>query len=136
MALFERLRRNAAHAGLVLLCASSAASCRHASHDVVRIGVAGSFTDPTGLPMKEAAELAAEEINAAGGINGRRLELVIRDDYADPDSAVFIAGDLYDSDVSAVVGISIPERHSPRPRSTTAATTPWRRSRPLPPHPR
>ncbi len=104
MALFERLRRNAAQAGLVLLCASSAASCKHASGNVVRIGVAGSFADPTGLPMKEAAELAAEEINAAGGINGRRLELVIRDDYADPDSAVFIAGDFYDSDVSAVVG--------------------------------
>ena len=47
--------------------------------------------------MKQAAELAAEEINAAGGINGARLELVIRDDYADPDSAVFVASDLYDS---------------------------------------
>jgi branched-chain amino acid transport system substrate-binding protein len=54
--------------------------------------------------MKLAAELAAEEINAAGGIDGRPLELVLHDDYADPDSAVFIAGDLYDSGVSAVVG--------------------------------
>ena len=34
--------------------------------------------------MRQAAELAAEEINAAGGINGKRLELVIRDDYATP----------------------------------------------------
>ena len=33
----------------------------------VRIGVAGSFSDPIGLPMQLAAELAAEEINAAGG---------------------------------------------------------------------
>jgi len=70
----------------------------------VRLGVAGSFSDPIGIPMQLAAELAAEEINAAGGIGGRPLELVIRDDYADPDSAVFIAGDLYDSGVSAVVG--------------------------------
>jgi len=70
----------------------------------VRIGVAGSFSDPIGIPMQLAAELAAEEINAGGGIAGRPLELVVRDDYADPDSAVFIAGDLYDSDVSAVVG--------------------------------
>jgi branched-chain amino acid transport system substrate-binding protein len=54
--------------------------------------------------MKLAAELAAEEINAAGGIGGRPLELVLRDDYADPDSAVFIAADLYESGVSAVVG--------------------------------
>jgi branched-chain amino acid transport system substrate-binding protein len=54
--------------------------------------------------MQLAAELAADEINAAGGIGGRRLELVIRDDYADPDSAVFIATDLYESGVSAVIG--------------------------------
>ena len=54
--------------------------------------------------MKLAAELAAEEINATGGINGRRLVLDARDDYADPDSAVFVANDLYDSGVAAVVG--------------------------------
>jgi branched-chain amino acid transport system substrate-binding protein len=88
----------------MLLTLLSATSCKRTSKDVVRIGVAGSFSDPTGLPMRQAAELAAEEINAGGGINGRRLELVTRDDYADPDSAVFIAGDFYDSDVSAVVG--------------------------------
>ena len=80
------------------------AACGQGPGDPVRIGVAGSFRDPIGLPMKLAAELAAEEINAAGGIAGRRLELVLRDDYAEPDSAVFVAGDLYDSDVSAVVG--------------------------------
>jgi branched-chain amino acid transport system substrate-binding protein len=54
--------------------------------------------------MKRAAELAVEEINAAGGINGRRLELIQRDDYTDPDSAVFVATDLYEAGVSAVIG--------------------------------
>lgn len=81
-----------------------AAACGGGDGGPVRIGVAGSFSDPIGLPMRLAAELAAEEINASGGIEGRRLELVIRDDYADPDSAVFIATDLYESGVSAVVG--------------------------------
>lgn len=104
MALFEPLRRNALRAGLIVCIAITILSCRPQDRDVVRIGVAGSFSDPTGLPMKQAAELAAEEINASGGINGRRLVLVTRDDYADPDSAVFVAGDLYDSGVSAVVG--------------------------------
>jgi branched-chain amino acid transport system substrate-binding protein len=79
-------------------------ACAAADGGPIRIGVAGSFSDPIGRPMQLAAELAAAEINAAGGINGRRLELVARDDYADPDSAVFVANDLYDSDVSAVVG--------------------------------
>jgi branched-chain amino acid transport system substrate-binding protein len=87
----------------VLFAALVATGC-HRQDDVVRIGVAGSFSDPIGLPMRQAAELAAEEINAAGGIGGKRLELVIRDDYSDPDSAVFVAGDLYNSNVSAVVG--------------------------------
>jgi branched-chain amino acid transport system substrate-binding protein len=79
-------------------------ACRGSGEGPVLIGVAGSFSDPIGTPMQLAAELAAEEINASGGVAGRPLELVVRDDYADPDSAVFIAGDLYQSGVSAVIG--------------------------------
>ena len=86
------------------LLATLVPGCNRDGGGPVRIGVAGSFSDPIGIPMQLAAELAAAEINAAGGIDGRPLELVVRDDYADPDSAVFIAGDLYDSDVAAVVG--------------------------------
>jgi branched-chain amino acid transport system substrate-binding protein len=70
----------------------------------IRIGLAGSLSDPVGVPMKLAAELAVEEINASGGIDGRPLELLQRDDYADPDSAVFVATDLYEAGVSAVIG--------------------------------
>jgi branched-chain amino acid transport system substrate-binding protein len=74
------------------------------SGDPIRIGLAGSLSDPVGLPMKRAAELAVEQINAQGGIQGRPLELLERDDYADPDSAVFVATDLYEAGVSAVIG--------------------------------
>jgi branched-chain amino acid transport system substrate-binding protein len=102
--LSDRLRLFAPRVGGLLLAAALAGSCQRGESGVVRIGVAGSFSDPIGLPMKQAAELAAEEINAAGGIAGRRLELITRDDYADPDSAVFVASDLYSSDASAVVG--------------------------------
>ena len=89
---------------VALLIAALPLGCANGGAGPIRIGVAGSFTDPVGRPMKQAAELAAEEINAQGGINGRPLELVQRDDYADPDSAVFVASDLYDAGVSAVVG--------------------------------
>lgn len=74
------------------------------SSEPVRLGLAGSLSDPVGVPMKRAAELAVEEINATGGVGGRRLELLQRDDYADADSAVFVAADLYDAGVSAVIG--------------------------------
>jgi branched-chain amino acid transport system substrate-binding protein len=54
--------------------------------------------------MKRAAELAVEEINTAGGIRGRPLELVIRDDFGDPDSAVAVASALVGEKVVAVIG--------------------------------
>lgn len=68
------------------------------------IGLAGPFTDPVGAPMKLAAELAAEEINAAGGIDGRPIELLARDDFANPDSAVYVATDLKSAGVAAIIG--------------------------------
>jgi branched-chain amino acid transport system substrate-binding protein len=74
------------------------------SPEPIRIGLAGSLSDPVGIPMKLAAELAVEEINREGGADGRLLELVQRDDYGDPDSAVFVATDLYEAGVSAVIG--------------------------------
>jgi branched-chain amino acid transport system substrate-binding protein len=54
--------------------------------------------------MKLGAELAAQEINARGGINGRPLELIERDDYSSNDSAIAVATELYQSDVVAVIG--------------------------------
>jgi branched-chain amino acid transport system substrate-binding protein len=70
----------------------------------IRIGVAGALSDPIGEPMRRAARLAVAEINAAGGVRGRRLELLERDDFASPDSAVRIAAELYGTDAVAVVG--------------------------------
>jgi branched-chain amino acid transport system substrate-binding protein len=70
----------------------------------IRVGLAGPFTDQVGAPMKLAAEMAVDEINGGGGINGRKIELVERDDYADPDSAVAAATDLEQANVVAVIG--------------------------------
>lgn len=93
------LRKGWALGALVLTCLG----CNF-SREPIRIGLAGSLSDPVGVPMKRAAELAVEEINGAGGIQGRPIELLERDDYADPDSAVFVATDLYEAGVSAVIG--------------------------------
>jgi branched-chain amino acid transport system substrate-binding protein len=97
-------RHSAGPARAFLLAASLLFSACTFSPGPIRIGLAGSLSDPVGVPMKHAAELAVEEINAAGGIGGRPLELLQRDDYADPDSAVFVATDLYEAGVSAVIG--------------------------------
>src|SRR5262245_43494808 len=51
----------------------------------IKIGVYSPFTggsSPMGLSMRDGARIAAEEINAAGGVLGRKIELVERDDQA------------------------------------------------------
>jgi branched-chain amino acid transport system substrate-binding protein len=54
--------------------------------------------------MKLAAELAVAELNAQGGVRGQPLELLERNDFGNPDSAVFVATDLYNAGVVAVIG--------------------------------
>jgi len=57
---------------------------------VIKIGEINSYkAQPAFLePYKKGMELALEEINAAGGVNGRKLQLFIRDDNATPGDAV------------------------------------------------
>jgi branched-chain amino acid transport system substrate-binding protein len=69
------------------------------------IGVTGPFSQPRGVSMKLAAEMARDEINAAGGAGGRPIELRFIDDSASPDAAVRAAqAFVQDRSVVAVVG--------------------------------
>lgn len=63
---------------------------------VIKIGEVNSYkAQPAFLePYKKGMELAVEEVNAAGGIGGRKIELVIRDDNANPGDAVRAAEEL------------------------------------------
>jgi branched-chain amino acid transport system substrate-binding protein len=66
------------------------------SADPIRIGELNSYkAQPAFLaPYRKGMELAVAEVNAAGGINGRPLELVIRDDGGNPGDAVRVAEEL------------------------------------------
>ncbi|MBN8959146.1 MAG: ABC transporter substrate-binding protein [Rhizobiales bacterium] len=70
------------------------ASAAHAQ--TIKIGELNSYkSQPAFLePYKKAMELAIEEINAAGGVNGKKLEIVHRDDGANPGDAVRAAEEL------------------------------------------
>jgi len=63
---------------------------------VIKIGEVNSYkAQPAFLePYKKGMELAVDEVNAAGGIGGRKIELVIRDDNANPGDAVRAAEEL------------------------------------------
>lgn len=57
-----------------------------------------------GQDMQNASELAVEQINAAGGINGSKLKLIAEDDACDPQTATAAANKLVSEKVIAIVG--------------------------------
>ena len=63
---------------------------------VIKIGEVNSYkAQPAFLePYKKGMDLAVEEINAAGGVGGKKLELITRDDNANPGDAVRVAEEL------------------------------------------
>ena len=94
-----RMRRLALIASLLLVSCS-----RDGSRPIV-IGLAGPFSQPRGVSMQRAAELAVKEINARGGLRGRPLALRIMDDSGRADVAIRVAQALADDpDVVAVIG--------------------------------
>lgn len=76
--------------------------------DPIKIGVAGPFTGgsaPMGVSMRDGVKLAVNEINAKGGVLGRKLQLVERDDEAKNERGVQIAQELINKEkVVATVG--------------------------------
>src|SRR5436190_15933557 len=84
-------------AGVNLMLAQLPASAQDTSkQDTIRIGELNSYkSQPAFLePYKKGWELAIEEINANGGILGRKLEVISRDDGANPGDAVRAAEEL------------------------------------------
>ena len=75
--------------------------------DTIKIGVAGAHTGDLaayGLPTKEAAELVVADVNAKGGINGKKIELVFGDDQCKPEIATNVATKLVSEGVNVVIG--------------------------------
>ena len=93
-----RLTKRAVLGGLVALGLGALAfsGTPGAQQGPIRIGELNSYKNfPAFLePYKKGWELAVEEINKAGGINGRKLEMVSRDDAGTPADAVRLAEEL------------------------------------------
>ena len=73
----------------------------------IKIGSAGPMTGQYaafGEQLKRGAEMAVEEINAAGGVNGQKLELLIGDDACDPKQATAVANKMVSDKVVFVAG--------------------------------
>ncbi len=92
---------------LIATAAGIAALSGTALAQEIPIGVIGPMTGQYasfGAQFKAGAEMAVADINAAGGVNGKKLQLIIEDDACDPKQAVAGAGKLAARKVKLVAG--------------------------------
>jgi ABC-type branched-subunit amino acid transport system substrate-binding protein len=97
--------------GVALLITSPAVAAHGAARaskpKVWRIGLEGPLTgsqSDIGIGMLEGAQLAAKQINAAGGVLGRQVQIVPIDDAADPTVGVAAAKAAIQAGLDGIVG--------------------------------
>ncbi|MDD3618791.1 MAG: branched-chain amino acid ABC transporter substrate-binding protein [Desulfobulbaceae bacterium] len=101
--------KNARHI-LAMFCALVVAAAVHvgpAAAETIKIGVAGAHSGDLasyGLPTVNAAELVVKDINAKGGINGRKVELLVEDDVCKPEIATNTATKLISQGAHVIIG--------------------------------
>jgi branched-chain amino acid transport system substrate-binding protein len=82
---------------LLAIAAASLVPVAAAAGDTIKIGYPMPLSGPAsvyGVPVVKGAEMAVQEINAKGGVLGRKLELLTRDSKASADEAVRLAREL------------------------------------------
>ncbi|MBW3702711.1 amino acid ABC transporter substrate-binding protein [Streptomyces griseus] len=98
----------------------SPSGAEHTDRSPVRLGALVPLTRPgwveAGRHLLAGLDLAVGEVNDAGGIDGRPLELVVRDTAADPERAAAAVDELAHLGVAAVAG----EYHSVVARAAAA----------------
>lgn len=83
-------------------------SMTHKTESSIRIGAIAPTTLPgwveAGMHVLAGLKFAVAELNKTGGINGRPIELLVRDSAANPEKALEIVDELVDLGVLAIVG--------------------------------
>ncbi len=101
-----RFTKLASH--VAVACATIAFSGFALAADPIKIGVSGPYTGGSssmGVSMRDGVKMAVDEINKAGGVLGRQLQIVERDDEAKNERGVQIAQELINKEkVTATVG--------------------------------
>lgn len=75
--------------------------------DTIKLGVAGPHSGDLasyGIPTVKAAELVVKEVNAKGGVLGKKVELLVEDDVCKPEVATNTATKLLSDKVDVVLG--------------------------------
>lgn len=90
---------------LLLILSSLVGGCKESGP--IKIGFVGGLSGKAadlGVAGRNGVQLALEQCNAAGGIGGRPLELVAKDDGQDPEISRRVISELIDQKVEVVVG--------------------------------
>jgi branched-chain amino acid transport system substrate-binding protein len=91
----------------VLFCLALFAGCAGKSNDTIKVGILGCHTGEYaiyGLAVRNGAELYINKLNEQGGINGKKVELVIYDNKADNAEAVTAFTRMVDAGITALIG--------------------------------
>ncbi len=87
-----------------------AVSCKKQNKETVKIGAIFAVTGGAsflGAPEAKTVQMLQDEINAAGGINGKDIEIIIKDSSGKPENAISFAKQLIDENkVFAIIGPS------------------------------
>ena len=100
-----RIVRSAAGWCCAVLFAGSLLSCT--TSEPIYLGFVGALTGrgaDLGVAGRNGAMLAIEQRNGVGGIKGRRVELLVRDDEQNPDRAKRVVTELINRKVAAIIG--------------------------------
>jgi branched-chain amino acid transport system substrate-binding protein len=85
-------------------------SCKKEAKETVKIGAIFAVTGPAsflGAPEAKTAQMLVDEINDQGGIDGKQLELIVKDSGASPEKAISFAKQLIEEEkVIAIIGPS------------------------------
>lgn len=91
---------------IAVIAVAALAAAPALAQETIKIGFFAPITGPAaadGASAHHAVELAVKEVNAAGGIKGKKVELVVYDDRLNPQEAVAVANKLIEKD--QVVGV-------------------------------
>ncbi len=93
---------------IVIASLLTACQTQGSGGDKVRVGVFMSLTGSTanfGISSTNGIKMAADEVNAAGGINGKQIEVLVQDDRSDASEAATIVTKFVTQDqVHAILG--------------------------------
>ena len=102
---------------LTMMAVAAALAAPAVAQDTYVVGLTGALTGPpasTYAPAAEALRIYIERVNAAGGVNGRKIDLILQDDSAEPGKAAANAKKLLAQDnVILLLNASLSSTYAP-----------------------